>query len=190
MCSSDLLSNEELRTLVEAPREANLTEWVLAKKLLASRGPEETPARSRQEINDWALDPHAAFDARLGRWLGLLVLCSFSVCIIILIRVMIQEFGTGDHDPATHSASWNPGAHTRRLPRPDEFGAPLRELIPMLLPSASSLALIFSWRIMRNGQRRWMFPKVWRDVGWWSLMLSLGSIAAGVALFIYRHSSW
>jgi hypothetical protein len=170
------LSNAELEAIVEAPRDANLTEWVIARKLLASRAPGDDPARSGEDIASWTLDPHADSDARLARWLGAVVLGSFAAAVVLVTMTATEGFGLVSSADAEAWSSGPSGADTPHTIPLDKFGAPLRELIPLGLPAASSLALIFSWRILSNGAWRWMFPNFWRQIGWWTFTITLAAL--------------
>lgn len=171
------LSNAELRAIVEAPLKANITEWALARKLLASRGPGDDKVRTHSEMAAWAQDEHAEADARLARWLGGTVIALFSVAVAVGILSATDSFGMGDHleDRMQTRQAYGDGAASQVWLDPLEGAHTV--LIPPLLTVAASLALIFSWRLLGGGRWRWMFPGGWRNVGWWVLMITAGILA-------------
>jgi len=171
------LSNAELRAIVEAPLKTNITEWCLARKLLASRGPGEDKVRTPSEMAAWAQDEHAEADARLARWLGGTVVALFSVAVAVVILSLTDSFGMGAHfaDQVQSRQADGDGAASWEWRDPLEGAHTV--LIPPLLTVAASLALIFSWRLLGGGRWRWMFPGGWRNVGWWVLMITAGILA-------------
>jgi hypothetical protein len=178
------LSNAELRGILQAPLKANLTEWALAKKLLTTRGANEDRERTEEEKRDWALDPHAASDIRLARWLGIVVLASFGTGLALAAFAMS---GGVDYEAAENALRRSMEQEYSTAVTPDRFSEPLKVLIPAVLTFVSSLVLTFSWRIFDNGAWRWMFPRGWRAVGIGALALTAAGIVAGILAGYFRR---
>ena len=177
------LSNAELRHILDTPLRTNLTEWALARKLLTTRGPDEDRPRTVEEKADWAQDVYAAADIRLARWLGAVVLISFGVAVVLVSMGMGGAFELAE---AEFSARTPVGEQLSESRMYDRFAEPLKVLIPAVLCFASSLVLVFCWRLLPGGAWRWMFPPVWRSIGWWLLGLSAGGLLLGFLFRLFR----
>ena len=177
------LSNDELQDILKAPLHANLTEWALAKKLLATRGPEEDRVRTPAEKAAWAQDAHADADIRLARWLGMVVLGSFGVGVALAV------FGaTGDFEHPGESGAMQSAAEEFSAPVfAERFTESLKVMIPVVLTVAASLVLTFSWRLLEGAAWRWMFPRGWRALGSLALAFIVGGVVLGLIMGFFHR---
>jgi hypothetical protein len=170
------LSAADLRELISAPLNANLTEQVIAAKLLAARGDgEPDPALSREPVATVSPDPHRDSDARTGRWLGgiTLVFTILYLWAFLLATPWVRERLNIEGVQGT----WQKGASGRHgTVHRDQFSGGVRVPMVCTLPTVASGVLIFSRRKLAGGSVRPMFPHPWRALGWVSLFLSLMSI--------------
>lgn len=183
------LSNAELHNILKTPLKGNLTEWALAEKLLATRGPEEDKVRTREEMDNWAQDGHAASDIRLARWLGTVVLASFGFGVVLAFLSATDGLIPGNGREGVFQVDF-PDLEKERLSAPvimDRFTHDLRVIIPLVLTLASSLVLTFSWRLLENDAWRWMFPGGWRAVGAWAMGCGLAGILLALLLKLFAH---
>jgi hypothetical protein len=177
------LSIAELKDLVAAPLNANITEQIIAAKLLASRGGVDSGPSSSAPVNTgFSLDPHQTTDARIGRWLGGITLFFtviylwFAILATPRVREWMVEKGVQETRPAGALREGRKAAHH------DAFAGGVR--IPLLgvLPSAAAFALVVSRRKRADDSIRPMFAAHWRYLGWCSIALAL----AGWVWFVCR----
>ena len=171
LCS---LSTAELHELAGAPLNANLTEKVIAARLLSARtdGTLPPPLPSTKSTAGFRLDPHADDDARLGRWLGTLTVFSlvaylwFTILATPWVREWINKEGL--------QGSWKRGAEQGSVfLHRDTFAGGIRVPLFGILPSAASFALVCSRRKLGDNSVRPMFARHWRIAGFSSFVLAM-----------------
>ena len=171
------LSAAELRELLEAPLHANLTEQIIAAKVLTSRtgsGPDSLPLE--KSTAGFVLDPHRDSDARLGRWLGGVAVC-FTALYLFFVVLPAPEFVEYLMEEGLHG-TWKRGssANSHGYIDRDLFSGGVRVPLLCLLPFAASGALVFSRRKRADGTVRPMFTKAWRSVGWITLVVAAAGL--------------
>jgi hypothetical protein len=191
LCS---LSTAELCELAEAPLDANLTEKVIAGKLLAARsdGTLPPPLPSTKSTAGLRLDPHADNDARLGRWLGILTI--FSLVAYLWFAILATPWVRDRINMEGVQGSLKRGAEQGRISlQRDSFAGGIRIPLFGILPSAASFALIYSRRKLADDSVRPMFARHWRIAGYSSFALAIAGFLwfiAGPTIAGFFESLW
>ncbi|HWB04954.1 MAG TPA: hypothetical protein VG796_18135 [Verrucomicrobiales bacterium] len=171
------LTDSELEEVVHAPLNANLTERVIARKLLAARkaGAQDAPAlpASTTAFNP---DPHRKQDVRMARWLGGVAIIFTAVYLFFIAadpgyreQVMRESIqGTWKQDSSAKDR--------RGYVHHDAFAGGVRVPLLFLLPFAAGGALILSRRKLADDTVRPMFPGPWRVLGWVILIVAVAGL--------------
>lgn len=149
----------ELQGITEGPVDGNLCEQVIAAKILESLPPESTT----EPIQPQPVDGHLERDRRLARWLGgtgLVFTAIYASAVLGGIHF------AGEVEDAHYLPEYVQDSFSYAMPYHDDgISRNMRPLLITLVPMATGAALILSWRQLRDGTRRRMFPPVWRLTG-------------------------
>ena len=174
----------ELRALLAGPRDANLPERVIARKVIAALPPAsqaETPAAHVEDI-------HRDGDEKVGVWLTSLAMLA-TLCFVTVMLTLFRPWGA-DH---LYAYGLTPGGGAEGIQADakiygvDPFAAPIKGLLPLILPSITTLSVILTRRRLKDGRVRPMFPRAQRQVCWFALGLSVAVYLFCFSLAVYEY---
>ncbi len=168
----------ELRAMQEGPLDGNLCEQIIASKILDSL-PAEAPAESSQVA---LADAHLAADRRVARWLGGAGLLFMAIYLSIILNSLVftgyLQYGYPVY--AETGVSQTVHFHDEGIARN------IRPLLIVIVPMGTGAALILSWRQLRDGSRRRMFPAWWRVTGYLLFWIPLLVMAGLIGLMLLQ----
>lgn len=147
----------ELQALLAGPRDANLPERAVARKVLAVLPPQAVLQTAA------SLDVHKQGDEKLGGWLTMIAVLSSRIFIGLMLA-LAKPWGV--HHLCAYGLTPRSGAEgiyrEAMEYRVDPFAAPVKSLFPLIFPFPATLAVIISRRRLKDGRVRRMFPRAQR----------------------------